>query len=186
MAKYLAHIDIVDSLFQTFTKAKGFFSRWRPRLRLLGGNVPSVDVIVTVCNEDIDIVRDTVLGALNIDYPPHRFRVIVSDDGRSPKLEAWVTQMAVTWQNLHYTARIKQGPAGYKAGNLNHALEYTARLPGGPAECLAGLDADMIPEKFWLRTVGAYLVKDPKMAMVCPTQVRSPKRAAPPCIKSVC
>jgi cellulose synthase/poly-beta-1,6-N-acetylglucosamine synthase-like glycosyltransferase len=170
----LANIFPIDSIFHTFIRIQGFFSWRRPRLRLLGENVPSVDVIVTVCNENIDILRDTILGALNIDYPKHLSRVIVSDDGKSAKLEAWVLQQLTARQpNLFYTARVKQGAAGYKAGNLNHAMEFSKSLPGGTAECVAGLDVDMILEKSWLRTVAAYLMMDSKVGVVYPAQVRA-------------
>ena len=106
-------------------------ARWRPRLRLLGDNVPSVDCIVTVCNENLDVVRDTVLAALHVDYPPDRLRVIVADDGASPRLRAWVDRVAAegAHANLHYVARVRHGAAGYKAGNLNHAVAFAARLP---------------------------------------------------------
>lgn len=36
---------------------------------------------------------------------------------------------------------------------------------------MAALDADMIPEKDWLRAVIAHLVVDPNMALTCPPQV---------------
>src|SRR3954470_10449223 len=98
------------------------YSRWRPRLRLLGSNVPSIDVIIPVCNEKLDIIQDTVRAALNVDYPANRFRIIVSDDGSHPSLQAWVAQKQQQPEssNLHYTARTQKG--GYKAGNLNHAM----------------------------------------------------------------
>ena len=47
------------------------FGRWRPRLRLTGENVPSVDIIVTCCNEELDIILDTVRAAVELDYPNH-------------------------------------------------------------------------------------------------------------------
>jgi len=135
----------VDGVFIAFVMLPLLFSRWRPRLRLLGSNVPSVDVILPVCNEKIDIIQDTVRATLNIDYPTTRFRVIVSDDGDNPLLKAWVEQRQQ--KNLHYTARVKKGAAGYKAGNLNHAMRVADGLPGGSAEYVAGLDADMMPER---------------------------------------
>lgn len=133
--------------------------------------MPCVDIIIPVCNEKLDIIQDTVRATLNIDYPAHRFRVIVSDDGRNQKLEAWVLQLAADTPNLYYTARVKYGPAGYKAGNLNHAITVSDTLPGGRAELVAGLDADMIPEKRWLRACVAHLIRDPKMGVVCPAQL---------------
>ncbi|KAK3986374.1 cellulose synthase 2 [Cladorrhinum sp. PSN332] len=161
----------VDALFGVFIKSSTLFGRWRPRLRLLGNNVPSVDIIIPVCNEKLDIIQDTVRGALNIDYPRHRFRIIVTDDGANGKLEAWILQLAATIPNLYYTARVKVGTAGYKAGNINHAVAFSETLPGGSAELIAGLDADMIPERHWLRAVTAHIVRDSKMGMVCPTQL---------------
>lgn len=111
------------------------------------------------------------MGALQIDYPRHRFRIIVTDDGNSGKLRAWVKEIMVDHCNLYYHCRTQKG--GWKAGNLNYAIKFTDSLPGGAAECVAGLDADMIPEPRWLRTVAAHLMKNTKMGMVCPTQVRT-------------
>ncbi|KAK4192389.1 cellulose synthase 2 [Podospora australis] len=170
----LEFVSLTDTIPAALVKGVSIFGRWRPRLRLLGENVPSVDVIIPVCNEKLDIIQDTIRAALNIDYPLNRFRVIVSDDGANQKLEAWVLQHAEALgpgANLYYTARVKYGPSGYKAGNLNHAVMISDRLPGGRAELIAGLDADMIPERRWLRAVVAHIVRDPKMGMVCPTQL---------------
>ncbi|KAK3383949.1 nucleotide-diphospho-sugar transferase, partial [Lasiosphaeria ovina] len=162
----------VDSMILAIVMVYNSIGKWRPKLRLLGDNVPSVDVIVAVCNERIDIVQDTVRAALNADYPKNRFRVIVADDGRSQKLEAWILQLAVDTPNLHYTARAKNGgKLDYKAGNLNHAMRFAETLPGGAAKFVAGLDADMIPERRWLRAVAAHIVRDSEMGMVCPTQL---------------
>jgi hypothetical protein len=45
------------------------------------------------------------------------------------------------------------------------------KLEGGEAEYIAALDADMIPEADLPRAIMAHIVKDPKMALVCPLQV---------------
>ncbi|KAK3372917.1 nucleotide-diphospho-sugar transferase [Lasiosphaeria ovina] len=162
-------ISSIDGIFVALLTLPLLFSRWRLRLRLLGSNVPSVDVIITVCNEKLDIIQDTVRAALHIDYPQHRFRVIISDDGANPSLRDWVEQQQnLGTPNLHYTTRIKSGGAratGYKAGNLNHAMSVAYHLPGGRAEYVAGLDADMIPERQWLRAVAAHIVRDRKTGM---------------------
>jgi cellulose synthase/poly-beta-1,6-N-acetylglucosamine synthase-like glycosyltransferase len=167
----MADKAIVNTFLHIYFKTRMFPSRWRPRLRLIGDNVPSVDVIITVCNEKLDIIQDTARGALNLDYPKDRYRVIVADDGRSQKLHAWVLQTAhdLGFPNLHYTTRTTTG--GYKAANLNNAIQFAATLPGGSAELVAGLDADMIPERKWLRVVVPHLVKDPKLGLVCPAQL---------------
>jgi cellulose synthase/poly-beta-1,6-N-acetylglucosamine synthase-like glycosyltransferase len=143
--------------------------------------VPFVDVLIPVCNERLDIIQDTVRAALRVDYPPHRFRVVVSDDGASAELRAWVESLSqgqgqpenMNYPKLYYTSRVKQGAraAGYKAGNLNHALEVVRRLPGGAADYVAGLDADMVPERKWLRSVAAHIVRDDMLGLVCPAQL---------------
>lgn len=163
----------MPTIITSVVAVKALFWKWRPRLRLLGDhNVPSVDVLIPTCGEPLDVVKDTVRAALALDYPLHRFRVIVTDDGRDPELRAWVASK--NCGNLHYTSRPKKGPTGYKAGNLNHAIKFSETLSGGPGEYVAGLDADMIPEKAWLRAVLAHLVIEPQMGVACPPQVRIP------------
>lgn len=134
-----------------------------------------MDAFITCCGEETDVILDTVRAACDVDYPANRFRVILLDDGGSAELSAQVTIMQGRYSNLYYTARKKAPgvPHHYKAGNLNHGLDYVKQLEGGPAEYIAALDADMIPEKPWLRTVVAHLVMDPELAMSCPPQVGS-------------
>lgn len=120
--------------------------RGRPRLRLTGNDCPTVDVFVTCCGEEDEVVLDTVRGALDQDYPTDRFRVIVLDDGRSASLEEAVNQMTVTASNLYYMARekIPGKPHHFKAGNLNYGLEQVTLLPAGAGQFMAALDADMV------------------------------------------
>ena len=100
------------------------FGQWRPKLWLIGENAPTVDVIITCCNEEIDVILDTVRAALQLDYPRNRYRVIIADDGSSAELSAAISGMATISYNLYYFARVKAGPDGYKAGNLNRTLDW--------------------------------------------------------------
>lgn len=151
-----------------------FKHRRRSKLRLVGDNVPTADVFITSCGEKIDVILDTLRAACNLDYPEDRFRVILLDDGNSAELCVEIMAMQERYRNLYYTARtkIKGVPHHYKAGNLNYGFSFVKTLEGGPGEYIAGLDADMIPEKHWLRTVIAHLEADPKLAPSCPPQVR--------------
>jgi len=120
--------------------------RRRPKLRLLGNQVPSVDVVITCCGEDDDLVFNTALAACNIDYPADRFRVMVLDDGASAGLKTLVEDPNKhTFSNMYYYSRPKYPgvPHHFKAGNLNYALAQTKLLPGGAANFFAALDADM-------------------------------------------
>ncbi|KAG5916912.1 hypothetical protein E4U42_007457 [Claviceps africana] len=147
--------------------------RHRPKLRLRGYDVPTVDVFVTCCGEEDDLVMDTVRGACDVDYPYDKFRVIVLDDGGSETLEAAVSRLAMSYPNVHYMSRekIPGKPHHFKAGNLNYGLDAVHLLPGGAGQFMAALDADMIPERDWLRGILPHLLIDPKMALACPPQL---------------
>lgn len=160
-------------LFYAFYSFLALKSRNRPKLRLRGNAVPSVDVFVTCCKEDIDVILDTVRAACVVDYPRNRFRIVVCDDGADPDVRNSIEVLAETYPNLLYWARekVKGKPHHFKAGNLIAATEMVATLPEGPGEFIAALDADMIPEPEWLRTLTAHLVVDDRMSLVCPPQL---------------
>lgn len=147
--------------------------RRRAKLRLVGENVPTVDVFVTCCREDANLIMDTAVAALHNDYPADRFRVVILDDGGDKTLEGLVHAKQALYPNLFYNARVKIPgvPHHAKAGNLNAGLAFVDQLPGGGGEFMAALDADMIPEAHWLRAIIAHLVIDPKLALSCPPQL---------------
>jgi cellulose synthase/poly-beta-1,6-N-acetylglucosamine synthase-like glycosyltransferase len=149
----------------------------RPKLRLLGSRVPAVDVIVTSCGEDPDVVLDTVKAACVMDYPRKRFRVVVSDDGADNELKARVYALRKSYSNLFYHARNKAGLGhhGFKAGNINKAVRFVADLPGGPSPWIFVLDADMIPEPDILRALVVHAVNSDDVAMVALPQVWHPR-----------
>jgi hypothetical protein len=104
----------------------------RPQLRLewhQPEDVPKVDIIITCCGEDLDVLLDTVRATCNIDYPPERFRVFLSDDGASEELRAAIESLEIIGPKLIYTTREKPAVKDYKAGNLNHGLKFSRALP---------------------------------------------------------
>merc|ERR1712000_11804 len=169
-SEFLVSIPTCFNSAYTLISAGG---RRRPKLRLEGNQVPCVDVFITCCNEDVDVVADTVRAACVQDYPSSRYRVIVCDDGADLQLRTVIEGLSLEHLNLYYHARIKiKGkPHHFKAGNLIAATEMVELLPGGAGEYIAALDADMIPEPDWLRCVVAHMVKDPQMGLVCPPQL---------------
>jgi len=104
----------------------------RPAVReqqlLLGDDVPNVDILITTCNEDAQVVMDSVRAACVLDYPVDRYRVFVCDDGASTQLQNAVKTHAVQFPQLHYTTRTKTSVKDYKAGNLNHGLAHSASV----------------------------------------------------------
>jgi len=78
-----------------------------------------VDVLVTTFNEPVALVRRSVRAARRLSYPhPISIRVLVLDDGR----RAAMREMALE-EGVEYLTRPTN--RGYKAGNLQHALERT-------------------------------------------------------------
>lgn len=109
----------------------------------------SVDVYITTCNEDISIVRKTVLGCKSMRYP---HKIYILDDGNRPQL----AKAAAEW-NCGYIARKERLHA--KAGNLNNALQMTN------GEFIAIFDADCVPQFNFLDKTLGYL-RDEKVAFV--------------------
>jgi cellulose synthase (UDP-forming) len=123
------------------------------RLRLLGPDVPAVDVFIPTYDENPEILRRTILGAKALDWP--NFRIFVMDD----TARDWLRELCLL-EGVNYIAR-KNG-AHAKAGNFNNALERTR---DGGAPFILCLDADFVPfRNFLWRTVGFF--QDPTIAIV--------------------
>lgn len=88
-------------------------------------DAPTVDVLITCCSEDPDVILDTVRAACVLDYPPDRYRVLLCDDGSSEELRRSVNDLSSVYPHLVYTSRTKGPVRDYKAGNLNHGLRYS-------------------------------------------------------------
>jgi hypothetical protein len=163
-------------------------NRKRPKLRLRGEAVPTVDVLFTTCGEVVPMIINTVRGACNIDYPRDRYRIIICDDDADPNLAEALQPLIAEYPNLVYQARVKiEGvPHHYKAGNLQSGIDYAVTLPGGPAEYLATLDADMIPHPEWLRAILPHLLREPELALVSPPQTFWNVPADDPLCQSIC
>lgn len=114
---------------------------------------PTVDIMVTVVNEPVSLLRQTLIGCLAQDYPRDRFTVHVLDDGHRVEARTLAAELGCV-----YLTR-PDHPRHAKAGNLNHAL----RMTGG--ELIAVFDVDHVPARTFLKeTVGFF--DDPSMAIV--------------------
>ncbi|RUR39027.1 UDP-forming cellulose synthase catalytic subunit [Vreelandella populi] len=114
---------------------------------------PSVDVYVPTYNESLEVVRDTVLAAQNLDYPADKLNIYLLDDGKRAEFGAFASQAGVG-----YITRSDNKHA--KAGNLNNALTRTA------GELICIFDCDHITTRAFLQaTTGAFLVDD-KLALI--------------------
>ncbi|WP_239805388.1 UDP-forming cellulose synthase catalytic subunit [Croceicoccus hydrothermalis] len=114
---------------------------------------PTVDIFVPTYNEDLDIVRNTVFAAMDIDYPADRFRVYILDDGRRPEFQAFAREAG-----CGYLTRADNKHA--KAGNLNMAMRKTE------GELIAIFDCDHVPTRAFLQTTLGWFQRDAKLALL--------------------
>lgn len=114
---------------------------------------PTVDVFIPTYNESLEIVSDTVLAALNIDYPADKLRVHILDDGRREEFRDFAAKIGA-----NYITRPDNAHA--KAGNLNHALKVT------DGELIAIFDADHVPTRAFLQVTAGGFLNDPRLCLV--------------------
>lgn len=114
---------------------------------------PTVDVLVTVVDEPLPLLRQTLVGCLSQEYPRDRFKVYVLDDGHRDEAKQLASALGCGY------LRRPDRPRHAKAGNLNHALRMT------DGDLVAVFDVDHIPARTFLKeTVGFF--DDPDVAFV--------------------
>jgi len=127
----------------------------RPVVEIRGApeSWPTVDLLIPTYNESLDIVRTTVLAAMDLDYPADRFRVTILDDGKREEFRAFAEEVGCGYlvrdDNLHA-----------KAGNLN------AAIPRTDGELVAILDCDHVPTRAFLQLTVGWFQRDPRLALV--------------------
>ncbi|WP_395372055.1 UDP-forming cellulose synthase catalytic subunit [Komagataeibacter diospyri] len=114
---------------------------------------PVIDVYVPTYNEDLSIVRTTVLGCLALDWPADKLNVYILDDGRRQAFRDFARQVGAG-----YITRMHNNHA--KAGNLNHAIEVTT------GDLIAIFDCDHVPVRGFLKKTIGWMVADPNLALL--------------------
>jgi cellulose synthase (UDP-forming) len=114
---------------------------------------PHVDILVPTYNEPLDVVRYTVFGALNLDWPADKLHVYLLDDGRRKDFEEFAREAGVGY-------KIRNSNEHAKAGNINTALK-TLDSP-----YVAIFDCDHIPTRSFLQMTVGWFLHDPKLAML--------------------
>lgn len=114
--------------------------------------LPTVDVLVTIYNEPLDVLYRTLVGCVAMDYPANRKRIYVLDDGHRDEVKHLAERLG-----CHSLARPTYEHA--KAGNLNYGLSQSS------SEFVMVLDCDHVPVRTFLKeTIGFF--KEPKVALV--------------------
>ena len=114
---------------------------------------PSIDVFIPTYNESLQIVRPTVLAALEMDWPEDKINIFVLDDGRREEFRIFCDEVGVTHvtraNNLHA-----------KAGNINAALKNVS------GEFVAIFDCDHVPTRSFLQIAMGWFAADSKLGLV--------------------
>lgn len=134
-------------LFSFFTIMLHLFMTWRLTVRKAPPAPPGllVAVLVPTINEPVGMLRQTLLGAIRMDYPHQTWLL---DDGRRPQMRRLAREIG-----CNYLTRTDNTDA--KAGSLNNALHHIE------ADVLAIFDADHIPAKeFLTHTLGYFSDKN--------------------------
>jgi cellulose synthase (UDP-forming) len=120
-----------------------------------------IDVFIATYNEDVELVRYSIIDAKQIQYPfpDVEIKIYVLDDGRRDGRNPAKENMKMVAEQEGVGYLIREHNEGYKAGNLKNALEHTE------GDLFAILDADTraFPE-FLIHTTGYF--KNTKVAWV--------------------
>ncbi len=156
--------EMLTGLFSIYLYHSVFSTlEWRhPEMKKLA-KWPFVTVQVPIFNETIDVVKQTLNGAMHQNYPG-KYEIIVADDSTDAKKAKEVKEFCKR-KKIKYIHRAHR--RGFKAGALNDIL------PSSRGEVIALLDADDIPEKTFLTSAVSTLYSDEKMAFV---QTRNEER----------
>ena len=114
---------------------------------------PAVDVYIPTYNEPLELVRRTVLAAINIDWPADRFHVYILDDGNREAFRIFALEVG-----CGYLTRPVHSHA--KAGNINHALKQTS------GDYIAIFDSDHIPTRSFLQMTVGWFLKDKQLGLL--------------------
>jgi len=95
---------------------------------------PTVDIIISTYNEPEDILKRTIVGCLNIDYPKGKLKIYMGDDGNRASIRELCEQYGINYM-------IRDNNEHAKAGNINNVLTKAS------GEFVLLLDADMIPKE---------------------------------------
>ncbi len=99
---------------------------------------PHVDLLIPTFNEPLDVVRYTVLGSLNIDWPADKLHIYILDDGRRKEFEEFAREAGVGYKT-------RKDNKHAKAGNINAALK------GLTSPYIAIFDCDHVPTRSFLQ-----------------------------------
>ncbi|KAM7210872.1 Nucleotide-diphospho-sugar transferase [Rhypophila decipiens] len=133
---YQSHLDIVE------------------KFPINDETAPTVDVYLPCCSEPLEILENTYKHITKLDWPAHKLKVWVMDDGNQPAVKALAESYG-----FNYLVRDDR-PRLRKAGNLRWTF---ARTEG---DYFAIFDADFCPRPDFLRELVVEHMADDKTAIL--------------------
>lgn len=120
-----------------------------------------IDIFIATYNEDVELVRQSIIDAKKITYPfsDVKIKIYVLDDGRRDGSDPAKENMKRVAEEENVNYFIREHNQGYKAGNLKNALENTK------GDLFVILDADTRTFPTFLEHTTGYFRK-PKVAWV--------------------
>ncbi|HTM67851.1 MAG TPA: cellulose synthase catalytic subunit [Candidatus Binatia bacterium] len=139
-------INLFYRPFDVAAHARKVREYWRKAAEL-----PTVDVFLPVCGEDMSVLTETFAAVRDMEYPEKKVHVL--DDGASEEVGRLAAKMG-----FDYHVRPNRGHMK-KAGNLKYGHERTT------GEFIVVFDADFAPHKDFVTELLPYMA-DPKVAIV--------------------
>lgn len=114
-----------------------------------------IDVFIATYNEDVELVRHSIVDAKNMTYPypDVEIKIYVLDDGRRDGRDPSKENMKKVAEEEGVGYLIREHNQGYKAGNLKNGLKFTK------GDIFAILDADTRPFPGFLEHTSGYFRK---------------------------
>lgn len=129
------------------------YHRPEVKLDIFEGNYPSVDIFIATYNEDIAILKRSIVAAKLVQYPEMaKISIYLGDDGDRSEVAKLAVELGV-----NYVTRPTHEHA--KAGNLNYMMQVSQN------DFIVTMDADMVMRQDFLeKTIGYF--HNPKMGFV--------------------
>ncbi|NOS67195.1 MAG: glycosyltransferase [Candidatus Peribacteraceae bacterium] len=109
-----------------------------------------VAVFVTVCGEPLELITETFIAARDIAFPHETYAL---DDGKSDDVKALANRLGIGYLR-------RPDNAGWKAGNINHALQNVE------CDSFAIFDSDHVAKPEFLIETLPWLLADTEVAFV--------------------
>jgi cellulose synthase (UDP-forming) len=143
----------ISEIFHVWLLITLIYTLWPRKINRLfdASIVPIVDIYITVVNEPVEIVRQTVLACQNLNYKYKNIYIL--NDGFVCGYQGWEDVYNLA-KELGVGCLTRKIAGGAKAGNINNALANT------DGELIAVFDADHVPNPNFLDKIIPYFVDE--------------------------